>query len=223
VLGLRHLGLAQCRLIARPDSSAGQLKAKGAVGALLLFRTYPLRSLLTALLLCTSLAALAEEESPRYIGGSYGTSRWDFGFQPGLSTDDRTHAQRVWAGYDGGFVAAELGWVKFGQVLRADGQGREGSLLARGLSLDLLFKLPLGPVEPYVKAGPVWARTQLRGSLFGASAESLSTEETKFGLGVQLKLGRNGLLRAEYERYSMGRELGLGDVNVYTVGAGFRF
>lgn len=183
----------------------------------------PLRPFLAGLLLVLSCSAFAEPENPRYLGGSWGTSRWDVGFEPGLTTDERTHAARIWTGYDLGFAAVELGWVKFGQRLRQDAVGREGRLLSRGLSLDLLFKLPLGPVEPFVKVGPVWSRTQLRGSLFNANAESLSTQDTKAGVGVQLKLGTNGLLRAEIERYTMGRALGLGGVMVYTVGAGFRF
>ncbi len=182
-----------------------------------------MRPLLAALFLCFATPVFAEGDNARYVGGSWGTSRWDFGFEPGLTTDERTHAARIWTGYDAGFAAVELGWVKFGQLLREDAFGLECQLLSRGLSLDLLFKLPLGAVEPFGKVGPVWSRTQLRGSLFTARAESLSTQDTKFGVGVQLKLGANGLLRVEMERYTMGRELGLGGVMVYTVGAGFRF
>jgi hypothetical protein len=178
------------------------------------------------LLSLLSLPAFAQGHAASeqvYIGGSWGTSRWDVGFQPGLSTDPQTHAWRAWAGYDHRFFAVELGWIKFGQVLRRDATGAEGRLLARGLSADFLLKLPLGAVEPFIKAGPVLARTQVRGGLFGGSADTFNDEETKLGLGVQLKLGTHGLLRAEYERYSMGGHLGVGGVNVWTVGAGIRF
>lgn len=171
----------------------------------------------------TAAPHLTDDLEQVYIGGSWGTSRWDVGFEPGLSTDAQTHAVRAWAGYDLRFAAVELGWVKFGQVLRRGANGSEGRLLARGLSADLLLKLPLGTVEPFVKMGSVLARTQVRGGLFGGSSESFSDEETKLGIGLQLKLGRNGLLRAEYERYSMGGRLGIGGVNVWTVGAGIRF
>jgi len=158
-----------------------------------------------------------------YMGASWGTSRWDFGFQPGLSTHPDTQAQRLWLGYDARLVAVEIGWVRLGQVLQVAGDGRQGELLARALSADFIFKLPLGPVEPFVKVGPTWSRTDVRGALFDSRIEEYSLREAKVGVGLNLKLGSHAMLRAEYERYTMGEQLGLGAVNVYTVGAAFRF
>lgn len=158
-----------------------------------------------------------------YLGASYGTSRWDVGFQNGLSTHPDTQAKKVWLGHDLRFAALELGWTSLGQVIQQGPGGLEGRLLSRGIGIDVLFKLPLGSVEPFVKVGRLWARTEQKGPLFSTRLESYSTQDVQFGLGLNLKLGTHTMLRAEYGRYSMGNELGLGGVNAYTVGAAFRF
>lgn len=158
-----------------------------------------------------------------YLGASWGTARWDVGFQNGLSTHPDTQAKKLWLGHDLRFVALELGWTSLGQVLQQGPGGLEGRLLSRGVGLDVLFKLPLGPVEPFVKVGRMWARTEQQGPLFANRIERYSTQEAQFGLGLNLKLGTHAMLRAEYGRYSMGNDLGLGGVNAYTVGAAFKF
>lgn len=192
----------------------------------------PSRLVLVAALAATPLLACAGPDihlpaddwnGRPYAGASWGTSRWDVGFQPGLSTHPDTQAQRLWLGYDAGLVAVEIAWVRLGQVLQVAADGRQGELMARGLSADFILKLPFGAVEPFVKVGPTWSRTDVRGALFGQRLEAYSVRETKAGLGLNLKLGSRVMLRAELERYTMGEQLGVGAVNAYTVGAAFRF
>lgn len=168
----------------------------------------PVRGILTLLALMTSATVCAvahAAEEGFYLGASGGQTYVDqnasqFGYPGPFNVkfnDDDTGWKAYlgynffpWLGVEGGYV--DFGGVSrslFDQDIKVDFSGWDGFVVGR---------LPVGPVDMFVKAGVIDLRTELDVNTVGSSTEN--DTQLAYGAGIAYNYG-NWSLRAEAEAF----------------------
>lgn len=141
---------------------------------------------IVASLFVLPVTALAQEI---YVGAGYGwTENKDIGFG-----DD---SDQGWKAFVGGTAGRYLGWEAGYVDLGEFGGAGLGKVEAQGYNIDLLARIPAGPVTPFVKVGGFYADVDG----IGRSDQSW---ELKYGAGVGYDFTPRFGVRAEYERYQI--------------------
>ena len=186
---------------------------------------FALFGLVAAIAFALPAAAQMGRDSGYYIGGSIGQSRAkdvcsDANLFGGAANcDDKDTAWRVFGGYQfNRNFAVELGYHDLGKA----------SIPARKIDSTAweavgVGSIPLGPVSLYGKLGAFRGKAECSGC-------APDIEETRggvtFGAGVEYDFTRQFGMRGEWQRYNNlggGRFTAKYDVNVFSLGALFRF
>lgn len=198
--------------------------------------------------ICTSPFAAAEE-SNWYIGGNIGQSRAKIDdaritsqlLGTGLTTssiadDDKHTAYKFFGGYQlSKNFALEAGYFDLGEFGYTATTVPAGTLVGKiklkGVSLDMLGKLPLAPQFSafgrlgvnYAKASDTFTNTGVVAVPANANP-SKSALNYKAGMGLQYDVSKAIGLRAEAERYRINDAVGnKGDINMFSLGLVYRF
>lgn len=200
------------------------------------------RSLLTLALLGAG-AALADTDTPWYLGASMGPTRAridDVRILQSLASSglgnatladqDRDHGYKVFGGYQfNRFVALEGSYFDLGTFGFAASTTPAGTLNGetrlRGLGLDAVLSAPLtNQFSVFAKVGANYAQARDRFSASGAvTTQDSNPDKTelnpKIGFGMQYALTDALSLRAELERYRINDAVGnRGDVDHLSLG-----
>ena len=154
-----------------------------------------------------------------YVGLSYGESSADMsqsdiddGSLSGFTSDDTDNAWKVFGGWHMKWVGVEAAWQDLGQFsmgAESDGSGPiydsgpvSRTLEARGLSAELLGRIPLGKVIAiFGKVGALWWDSEM---LTTAGIVRVNQDQTgldlMYGAGVDIIIKKISL-RLEYERF----------------------
>ena len=208
-------------------------------------RTLPasLQLSLLALALLGGSAALAETDTPWYMGASTGPTRAridDARILQSLGSSglgnatlidqDRDHGAKVFAGYQfNRFMALEGSYFDLGTFGFAASTTPAGTLggeiRLRGVGLDAVLSAPLtDKFSVFAKVGANYAEARDRFSASGAVTTPASVADKtelnpKIGLGMQYALTDALSLRAELERYRINDAVGSrGDVDHLSIG-----
>jgi hypothetical protein len=158
-----------------------------------------------------------------YLGGSFGYAKYkDTCDLANVPCDDNDEAWRLFAGYQfSRHWSAELGYTDLGAVTGAGTLG-SFSLDTKGWDLSVLGSIPVaGRLSAFGRLGLYRLRTSVdqTGPLHDAITDSGFT----YGAGLGYTLWRIGL-RAEWQRYqNVGSNINEGDIDVFSLGALFRF
>ena len=154
-----------------------------------------------------------------YVGLSYGESSADMnqndiddGSLSDFTTDDTDNAWKVFGGWHMKWVGVEAAWQDLGEfAMSADSDGSgpiydsgpvTRTLEARGLSAELLGRIPLGKVIAiFGKVGALWWDSKMltTGGIVRVSQDQ-SGFDLMYGAGVDIIIKKISL-RLEYERF----------------------
>jgi OOP family OmpA-OmpF porin len=178
-------------------------------------------------------APAAAQQGGFYVGGHFGYTSIDDEFCEGASTcDDEGTAWRLLGGYQvNPHIAIELAYTDLGEVSASGlvfGFDTRVAVEATAIELVGVGSLPLSDrFSLYGKAGVYRADTDafVRVSGVGSATISETNTDPTIGLGARLDVTQAVALRAEWQRYMDlgGGDIGEDDVDVFTVGALFRF
>jgi OmpA-OmpF porin, OOP family len=160
-------------------------------------------------------AAMAED-SGFYMGLGIGQSRQEFNE---FHADDT--AYKLFGGWSfNEYFAVEGGYIDGGTQSDTLGQIHV-DISSDGFFAEGIAKWPIGRfVAPYAKLGYVFYDTTQKLSVGSQSAsESDSTSDFIFGGGIELKLGGNFRLRAEYEKVNVANSA----YDILSLGAAWQF
>lgn len=189
-------------------------------------------ALVSAAMLAGSASAQGIDRHSFYLGGHIGEATAkgacdDFSGASGVSCSDSDTSWKILAGYQiNRNFAAELGYIDLGEV-KASGPGGTASIKSQAFDLVGVGILPLGDrFSVYGKLGIYHATSdaQARTVLLNADASDDATDLT-FGFGASFDITRQFALRGEWQRYTDvgGSDIGKADVDVFSVGALWRF
>ena len=188
-----------------------------------------MRKAILAILGVAALAAAvpaAAQDRGLYLGGSVGLARYkdtcdDLQVLGATSCDGEDAAFRIFAGYSfSRYFAVETAYVNLGNVAAAVG-GVISDADTDGMDLTTVLTVPLfDRLSAFGKIGFYRLRTTIE----SAGVRSGETDSGfTYGLGVGYDLGRLGI-RFDWSRYDNIRAItGEDSVDVYSVGALFRF
>lgn len=153
-----------------------------------------------------------------YAGGSIGSAHRADGSPISSPIDKSDTGYKLYGGYE--FhpnFAVEAGYANLGKF-----SGAAGSVKSQGAYADLVGKLPLvDRLSALGRVGIYDGHTTVRDSA-GPSGKD-HDGNLKYGAGLQYDLTPTAAIRAEWERYRLGVVDDRTNVNLYTVGANFRF
>jgi len=207
----------------------------------------PFRLSLLALALVSSQAATAADDG-WYAGLSLGESHVNIdesriiarllndGFtSASLRENDKDFSYKVLGGYqfnrhfamEGGYF--NLGRFGYNAEMEPTASTR-GDTRMKGLNLDLVGILPISEsFSVFGRAGAIYGQTRTR--FFGQGPVTVDPSRAserevshKYGVGLQYNLSPSVTMRIEAERYRMDDAIDrTGDIDVFTVGAVYRF
>jgi OOP family OmpA-OmpF porin len=182
-----------------------------------------------ALVLFFGLAAGAWAQG--YIGASAGLSKIESNFCEGLSACDKedTGFKLV-----GGFelapnFALEAAYFDLGKATGSIPLGGFGSASVSGKADGYgLFAVGMAPLTNqfsiHGRVGIASIKSKLSASLAGFSnSESERNENVAFGFGAAFALNKNASIRAEWDRFKTEVQDAKSDVDLFSLGAVFRF
>ena len=181
-----------------------------------------IRSILTILaLLAVAAPGIAQEGI--YLGGSFGYSQYkDACDLANVPCDERDDAWRLFAGYQfSRHWSVELGYADLGAVTGAGALG-SFTLETRGWDLSALGSFRVaGGLSAFGRLGLYRLRTRVDQT--GPFHDAITNSGFTYGAGLGYTLWRIGL-RAEWQRYqNVGSDINEGDIDVFSLGAVFRF
>jgi OOP family OmpA-OmpF porin len=185
-----------------------------------------IRSTLTIVALL-AMAGPAIAQQGIVLGGSLGVAQYkDTCKRANVPCDEQDDAWRLFAGYQfSRYWSAELGYADLGAVTGAGAVG-SFSLETKGWDLSALGSIPIaGGLSAFGRLGLYRLRTTLdqSGPLFGATHDAITDSGFTYGAGLSYTLWRIGL-RAEWQRYqNVGTSINEEDIDVFSLGAQFRF
>lgn len=161
-------------------------------------------------------SAFAGNESGFYVGGSVGSTDFDYSSNA-VSFDDDDTAYKAFGGYNFGLVpfldvAAEISYIDFGSASVRSG---DYSTDLDAATAAAIVGFNLGPVGLFGKAGVADWNSDLR---ISDIKDSDSGTDAFYGLGAKVQFGSIGV-RAEYERFDLDDY----NLNLYTIGASYTF
>lgn len=162
-------------------------------------------ALATAVLIVGPGTVLAET----YIGASYG-------WFDGKDTDLEDSTTNGWRAFLGASASGVFGWeVGYGEL--NDLKGRTlGDIKIKAGDLSLLAGLPVGPLRLFGRLGGVYDTVEV-------SNRSNSKWTYKYGVGVDVGLGKSLGLRFEWDRTPVKSDIIDIDVDTASAGIFFRF
>lgn len=155
-----------------------------------------------------------------YAGLSFGQSSLDLDCSGVPQCDDSDSAWRILGGYRfNRNLAAELGYINFGEFVFGDGGANSVSVEATGFELVAVGMWPVSnEFSVYGKIGLFRWDTDATGTGVFAGSVSDSGTDLTFGAGVQYDFTKQFGVRGEWQRYSADD-----DVDVFSIGVVFRF
>lgn len=172
-------------------------------------------------------AAAQMSMSAAYVGASVGQSKFKGACEDlasGVSCDEKDTAWRILGGYQfSRYIAAEVGYHNFGKTSASAG-GVNASVKANAWELVGVGLIPIGAqFGAYGKLGGYHGEAKLDSNV-GASGTDTNNGWT-FGAGLQYDVMPQLGLRGEWQRYRDlgGDNAGKGDIDVFSIGALWRF
>ena len=183
---------------------------------------------LFAATLGSSLAVNAQDAG-FYVGGSLGRSTTNndlAGATAITSNDEKGDGWKLFGGYQinkhFGVEASYVDMGNFGASGRIGAVPFTFSANANGYALAAVGTLPVSDsFDLFAKVGVVFSKVKATGTA-GAVFVGSNDRETDWtaGIGVKYKVNKSFAIRAEAERYEFGSN---GNINLYTIGAQFKF
>jgi OOP family OmpA-OmpF porin len=172
-----------------------------------------------------STAAMAEG----YVGGAIGQSNANYDCAGTLTCDNTDTAFKVYGGYmfmpylgvEGAYF--DLGKAKasffdpgFGNVA--------GEIKANGFALYAVGAYPIQDFLLFGKVGAASTKVKVTAAAAGLSASDSETNtDIVWGLGAGYNIGKNFGVRLEWERFRAKFQGEKSDIDMYSLGAHFRF
>jgi len=195
---------------------------------------------IAALFAVSCLAPTPLHATEGYLGLSYGESSADVGPSDiddgslsNFKVDDTDSAWKFFGGWHAKFVGVEVAWQNLGQFsidAESDGSGPiynpgnvRNTLDARGLSAEVLGRIPLGKVFViFGKAGVMWwtSETITTGESFRVRVDD-TCFDLMYGVGVDFIIKRIAV-RLEYEKFDKVSNAGT-SVEFGSIGIIFNF
>jgi hypothetical protein len=198
--------------------------------------------ILIAALFAVTCLAVTPLHAEGYVGLSYGESSADIGESDirddgslsNIKVEDSDSAWKVFGGWHAKWVGVEAAWQDLGSFsidAETDGSGdfyeQAGdvrySLEARGLSAELLGRIPLGKVIAiFGKVGAFWwtSETITRGPVVQRKSDN-SGFDLMYGAGVDIIIKKISF-RLEYERFDNVSEAET-SIDLASIGVMFNF
>jgi OmpA-OmpF porin, OOP family len=154
-----------------------------------------------------------------YVGLNGGVTDFDTTCVPGFECDKSNVGFKAYAGGQlWRFIGLELGYVNVGKVEVGGGSGK-----AQGANLSLLANLPIGPINAFAKVGTTYGFTKTTTGVAGAPSGRDRGFGMSYGAGVGYDLARNWQVRAEWDRYRFDFKGNDNDVDMFSLGAVYKF
>lgn len=155
-----------------------------------------------------------------YVGASVGVTDFDIDCRAGFNCDRKNTGFKI---YTGGqlwrFVGLDLSYVNVGKAETSGGQVK-----AQGVNLSLVGNVPIGDrFNVFGKVGSIWGFTKTSAAAPGVNTGKDDGFGLSYGAGVAFDVARNWQVRGEWDRYRFDFKNGRDDVDLFTVGAAYKF